>query len=165
MQNKKVKLIFLILVLLVSCGCNIISYKNIDKDEKGYFRAHYNSCGPEALDKAMFEMNQSSNTREISRSIQDGGNNLRFFLALCHPELIEITLPHEMQKVTARYGFQTKTTKSLENLKETDIALILVSNKTYTKCHWLCFPVDQNIKTFFGEGTRIHKIFLLKKVD
>ncbi len=46
-----------------------------------------------------------------------------------------------------------------------DIALVLVYGKFISsEWHWMCYPVDDNINTFFGSNTKIDKIYLLKKI-
>ena len=50
--------------------------------------------------------------------------------------------------------------------KGKDIAFILVRGKFVSKeWHWMCYPVDKDIKTFFGPNTVIDKVLLLRKAN
>ena len=160
------------LVLVINLGllnwsCSVFHSDKVQKDKDGYYARHYSSCGPRALDKAFKEFDINLGTNNISRQIQDTGNISRFLLSLAHYDTIQITFPSEIYQVIKNNGFEVIKLKQLEQLdSEVDVALILVSG-SYLKgqAHWLCFPVDENIKRYFGKGTKIAKIFLLKKLD
>ena len=45
-----------------------------------------------------------------------------------------------------------------------DIALVLIYGRFFSsEWHWVCYPIDKNISTFFGPDTNIDKVYLLKK--
>tara|TARA_Y100001972_G_C7606481_1_gene303979 strand:- start:301 stop:795 length:495 start_codon:yes stop_codon:yes gene_type:complete len=162
---------FKILILLSLCffnlNCSLLNPEEARKDKDGYYINHYWSCGPKALNKAFKELDIILSEKKISREIQDSGNFTRTLLSLVHYDALEITLPSEIKTIIKKHGFNTLEIKDLNHLNENvDVAIILVA-KNYLKgeAHWLCFPVDDRITNYFGENTRILKIFLLKKVD
>ena len=167
MRFKILHLIFLLSLIVLSCNCSIFYPSEVKKDEQGYYTRHYSSCGPIALNKAFKEFNINLGRDNISREIQDSGNISRFLLSLVHYDTIQITFPSEVYRTIENNGFKVVKIKNLEELdSKVDVALVLVAaNYLKGEAHWLCFPADKNIKTWFGKNTRIVKIFLLKKVD
>jgi hypothetical protein len=159
--------VFLLLCLcLINVNCSLLNPDKIIYD-KGYYVNHYWSCGPLALERAFKELDIILGREKISKEIQDTGNFTRTLLSLIHYDALEITLPSEIKTIIKKHGFNTLEIKDLNHLNSNvDVALILVA-KNYLKgqAHWLCFPADSNIENFFGENTKIIKIFLLKKVD
>ena len=58
---------------------------------------------------------------------------------------------------------RAKVLKAFRHLKKNDVALILVKKKYSISYHWMCYPVDLNIFTFYGRGsTVITDIYLIK---
>ena len=158
--------------LLISLGLLNWSYsifhpEKVKKDEAGYYTDHYWSCGPRALNKAFKELDIYLSSKKISQEIQDSGNLSRALLSLVHHDAVQITFPCEMYHVIEKHGFRVVGLKELKQLNsKIDIALILVArNYLDGEAHWLCFPVDNDIKGFFGKETKIVKIFLLKLID
>ena len=152
---------------LLNWSCAIFHPNEVRKDKEGYYVNHYWSCGPRALSKAFKELDIHLSAKKISQEIQDSGNLSRNLLSLIHYETVQITFPNEIYSTIKKHGFKVIELKQLEELKEeVDVALILVAG-SYLKgqAHWVCFPVDSNIKKYFGENTKIIKIFLLKKLD
>jgi len=75
-----------------------------------------------------------------------------------------ITFPTELKSILKKHGFRTVNVSDLEELsQEKDTALVLIKKKSSLSYHWMCFPVDKNIKTFFGKDTIIKEIYLIKK--
>jgi hypothetical protein len=152
---------------LLNWSCSLFHPHEVEKDDQGYYINHYWSCGPKALSKAFKELDIHLSAKKISQEIQDSGNLSRSLLSLVHYDTVQITFPSEIYSTIEKNGFKVVELKELEKLNpEVDVALILVA-KSYLKgqAHWLCFPVDTNIESYFGKGTKIIKIFLLKKVD
>tara|TARA_R100000808_G_C2153403_1_gene163564 strand:- start:3896 stop:4165 length:270 start_codon:yes stop_codon:yes gene_type:complete len=76
----------------------------------------------------------------------------------------KITFPQELKEILKKNGFTIVNIKALEDLnKYEDTALVLIKQKGDLNYHWMCFPVDKNIKTFFGKQTIIKEIYLIKK--
>tara|TARA_Y100000310_G_scaffold295294_1_gene326477 strand:+ start:2668 stop:2910 length:243 start_codon:yes stop_codon:yes gene_type:complete len=79
-------------------------------------------------------------------------------------ECRKITFPTELKSILKKHGFRIVNVSDLEELNENeDTALVLVKRKNNLNYHWMCFPVDKNIKTFFGKDTIIKEIYLIKK--
>jgi len=70
-----------------------------------------------------------------------------------------------MKAVVKKYGFELITVNDFEKLDPSkDIALVLVYGRFLSRqWHWMCYPVDENVKTYFGPDTKIDKIYLLQK--
>lgn len=128
---------------------------------------HIFSCGPQAIQKAFAEFNIHMPLSNISHAMQSDtscSNLLRDFLSVLHTEARRITFPAELKRILKKNGFTIVSINSLKDLDENkDIALILIKNGRSFNYHWMCFPVDKNIKTFFGQDTIIKEIYLIKK--
>ena len=158
---------------LFNTGCSILHPDSLEK-EKGYYSNHLSSCGPRAVQKAVMDLRKVGiwNKRyitllEVGRDIQDnGGNSFRLILSLFHHEAVQITFPYEVKRYFEKQGLQVTEVDSLNGLdSKVDTAVVLIRDGAITnKWHWLCFPKDSNIETHFGEDTKIHLIFLVKKV-
>lgn len=167
MRFKALYFALLISLGLLNWSCSIFHPEKVKKDEAGYYASHYWSCGPIALNKAFKELDIYLSSKKISREIQDSGNLSRVLLSLVHYDTIQITFPSEVYSVIEKHGFKVIELEELKQLdSRVDVALVLVA-KNYLKgeAHWLCFPIDENIEEFFGKGTRVVKIFLLKHID
>ena len=103
---------------------------------------------------------------EISKQMQDDGILLKRFLSFFDREVICVTWSREMKKAAGKYGFELIDVDKFEKLDPSkDIAFILVRGRFISQdWHWMCYPVDKNIKSYFGEKTKIDKILLLKKI-
>ena len=167
MRFKIFNLALLVGVCFLNWSCALFHPDKVKKDEGGYYLRHYWSCGPRALNKAFKEFDIFLGEKKISQEIQDSGNTTRHLLSLIHYDTIQITLPSEILSVIKKHGFKVIKVTELRQLNpRVDLALILVTGSYIRgEAHWLCFPVDNNIKKFFGEETRVSKIFLLKKID
>lgn len=158
-----------LLVLNALCflnyGCSLMHPDSLARDNQGYFKKHYYSCGPQALAKAITEIDSYKAVTQVSKDIQETGNGFRFILSLFHHEAISITFPSEVKDVCEQYGYEVIEINDFDGLDpEKDVAIVLVWGKVLKhEAHWLCFPVDKDIKSFFGEGTTISKIFIIKK--
>ena len=138
---------------------------SLTRDDQGYFKKHYYSCGPQALAKAVIELGDYKTIVQVSKDIQETGNGSRFILSLFHHDAISITFPSEVKDICEQYGYEAVEIDDFDSLDpEKDVAMVLVWGKVLGyEAHWLCFPVDKDIKSFFGEGTTISKIFIIKK--
>lgn len=152
-------------ICMLNWSCSILKPGSLKQDEDGYYVRHFNSCGPRALRKALEEFGVFLTEQEISRQIQDTGNGSRVLLSFVHHDTIRMTLPSEIKDFLKKHGYEITNIKDLEELnKQTDVAIILVA-KNYLKgeTHWLALPQDRGIIDYFGKGTKIVKIYLLKK--
>jgi len=151
-------------------GCSAL---NQSPKENGYYLSHLNSCGPVAVEKAIngyyhkrgivFAKNPAPRD-EVSRRIQDNGNGWRDFMGLFHENASQVTCPHEVVEVCKQYGFKVVSTGDFYKLdSEKDIALILLYSNLL-EWHWVCFPIDKNIPNWYGDSTKIVKVFILEKM-
>ena len=100
--------------------------------------------------------------REISYTIQRGGDITRSILALFDQEARSITWPSEIIKFLEKRGYTVSTVKDIEALTLAgNVALVLVRNGLSLDYHWMCFPSDSNIKAHFGKKTEIKLILLI----
>ena len=147
-------------------GCSLMHPNSLDRDDQGYLKKHYYSCGPQALSKALRELDNYKTAPDISRDIQDSGNGSRLILSLLHHEAVGITFPSEVKKFFEENGYEVIEVDDIDSLNpEKDVALVLIwwGEPIEHNAHWLCFPVDKNIKRYLGEKTSISHIFLIKK--
>lgn len=162
-------ILWAIAVCLLNVSCVVFHPEQFERDELGYYIKHYNACGPIALEKALEALgDDSANRVEISRGIQDEGNFLRGVISLFHYDGLLVTLPTEMKAACKEHGYKVIELDNLDELKEKDVALVLIWGRIFKKeAHWVMFPIDNKIKNFkewYGEYTEISKIYLLKKI-
>jgi hypothetical protein len=175
-MKKKISWVFAIAFLLgpFFSGCGI--FHPAIKDSDGYYTAHFNCCGPISIEKAInrYYHNQGivfvrnpAPRKEVSKIIQDNGQAFKSFLALLDRDAVCSTWSWEIKAAVKKYGFTLVNADDFEKLDPSkDIAFVLVRGKFLSKAwHWMCYPVDTNIKTFFGSDTKIDKILLLKKIN
>ena len=167
-----ISLLFVLAPLFSGCGI----FHPPSKDGNGYYTAHFDCCGPRAIEAAINYYYQKQGIvflknpaprKEISKLIQDDGMYFKKFLSFFDRQAVCSTWSWEMKKVVKKYGFELVDADSFEKLDPSkDIAIILVRGKFISKeWHWMCFPVHEDIKTFFGSNTKIDKILLLKKIN
>ena len=66
--------------------------------------------------------------------------------------------------IAIQEGYSVKKIKKYSDLNETmDVAIILIKQKNALNYHWMCFPVDKNILSFFGKDTILKEIYLISK--
>ena len=158
----------LAIVPLMSCAL----FDRHQKNEEGFYEAHYSTCGPVALRKAFNEfyiregivfVRDPHPRDEISKLIQKRGMKAKELLSFFHKDTICITWPNEMKYVANHYGFELITVDDIDDLDpEKDIAIVLVHGKLLSnQYHWTVFPVDE-VKKFYGESTVIDIVYLLK---
>ena len=128
---------------------------------------HIQSCGPAALHKVFLQFGIYIDEEKLSHTIQSDpscSNLLREIASVFSIEGRKITFPAELKSILKKHGFKFVNISTLKELdKEKDTALVLVKEKNSLNYHWMCFPVDENIKTFFGKDTIIKEIYLIKK--
>ncbi len=128
---------------------------------------HVYSCGPKALHKVFLRFGIYISVEDLSHSMQSSpscANLLREIACVFSMECRKITFPTELKSILKKHGFRIVNVSDLEELNENeDTALVLVKRKNNLNYHWMCFPVDKNIKTFFGKDTIIKEIYLIKK--
>ena len=162
---------FCILSLFLA-GCGLVKqygepshYRALKKDNRDPL--HINSCGPDALQKAFSKLGIETNIEALSQSIQKDfkcNNLVRDFLSVFINEARRITFPEEVIHVLEFHGFKVVKVDKLEFLNVlTDVAIVLVKKENILDYHWMCFPIDKNISTFFGNDTVIKEIYLITK--
>ena len=145
---------------LVATGCGVFQ-------KKKYY--HYNSCGPDALYHATYRLGIRSSEVEISREILNNSecySLLRDFLSMFRGEAKEITFPSEIKKYLKdkKIKITYLTKEEFKSLSTNQTAVVLVSKKGSLTYHWACWPVTNNVDSFFGKGsTLIHQIILLER--
>ena len=164
----------LLVVAPLFSGCGIFNPPL--RDSQGYYIAHFNCCGPVAIEKAINKyyrdqgivfVKNPAPREEVSKRIQDDGQVFKSFLAIFERSSVCATWSWEMESVVKKYGFKLISVNDFEKLDPSkDIAFVLVRGKFISdQWHWMCYPVDKNITTYFGEDTKIDKIYLLKKAS
>lgn len=155
-----------LILLAPFMGCSL--FTGLKKNSEGYYGEHYYACGPIALEKAFLEYYQRQGVAYcvrrtlLSKSIQDSGMIGKEILSLFSSDAIQITWPSEMKMIAQQHGFKTSSIKDIRDLDpEKHIALVLVYSKI-TDYHWVVFPIDDP-EDFYGEDTKIHKIYLLER--
>ena len=157
-------LVWVIAISLLNLGCIVFHPESAVRDKHGYYIKHYGSCGIVALYKARSNFSDHSSREKISRDIQDSGNIVRILLSLVHHHSFYITWPHEIKNHLNKHGYKVEEIDDLQSLNEKDIAIVLVKGSvTKQQLHWMCYPDDHDIKTYFGENTEIVKIYLIEK--
>ncbi len=148
---KNVIFIFLINIISFSSGCGALHA--LTQNTVKYNLKHENSCAPRAIQKALWEVGGDSDRLEISREIKSGNNLVR----------PNITMPSEVRAYFKSNGFYIKKIKNFQDLKEGDVALVLIKEKNSIIYHWMCYPIDYNITGYFGDRTIVKDIYIIKK--
>ena len=163
---KKYVLPFILLALILFCGCGAIKKGTFATDDSGAFKRHYISCGPNAIENALKEfshLNVTYSDIEISREIQKSGNLMRVIMSIFNQEAMEITWPHELVNFLTSKGFTVEQTE-FDKLKAGDVAIVLIKKDFHTY-HWVTYPTKSKdtIENFFSTSTTIVKTLLIKK--
>ena len=163
---RRCKILLIMSLLLLNYGCVLFHPESLKADRDGYYIRHFHSCGPVTLKKALSELDIHVTEKELSKQIQSSGNLTRALLTLIHHQTIEITLPSEIKNVCLSYGYKVTKVKNLNDLDpKKDVAIVLVMHDIFRgETHWACFPTD-DIENYFGKGTKISKIYLLKRIN
>ena len=165
MKNVINILIFNLLFFSVGCGTLYnLSESKIEREKRanGVDPLHTYSCGPIAIRKAHDALGGNVFSSSISKEILDHGNWARSLLSVFTHKAREITMPSEIIRYFESRGFQIKKIKNFKQLKETDVSIILIKKKNTIYYHWVCFPVDSDIITYWGDLTLVKIIFLIK---
>jgi len=163
-------MVFLLAFFMSGCGI-LQSARTSDyvknQRSKNLDPYHIYSCGPEAIQKALLRFGIESDIKNLSHAMQSSpscANLMREIAAVFSIQGRKITFPSEIKKTLKKRGFKIVNIRSLEELDENkDTALVLIKQKNALNYHWICFPVDRNIETFFGKDTIIKEIYLIKK--
>ena len=134
----KIALIGFIFTLSLSLGCGTLDtlfnedpqtrleiYSNRDP-------RHIRSCGPEALQKALKNLDKDESLSEISIEIQKDKSPedcFRKFLSVFSSAAREITFPNEMKRFLEKKGFKLKKVKEDSLNKTRDVAIALVKRE------------------------------------
>ena len=163
--NKWIAWFLAICLLNISCA---VFHTDKLKKEDGYYIRHYNSCGPDAIQDALRELEgQYVATKEISKKIQDNGNARRTALTLIHYDALWITWPAELVKYFRDRGYKVTTT-TLESLSPEDTAVVLIKGQVLKQeWHWVTFPTysKETIKNYykaFGSSTSVIQVYKIE---
>ena len=166
---KKRTLITLILCLyamVLNTSCGLFHPPN---RENGYLTAHYYSCGPVAISRALdlysekhgVKFKRKLQPKEISIEIQDkrGFLDVTELLVLFDKQAAEITWPVEMKRALKARNITIKKIQNTDELKD-DVAILLVRKKgTLDTFHWIVHPWDP--LHFYGDKTVFEEIYVL----
>ena len=163
---RKYVLPFILLLLILFCGCGALKQGTFVTDHSGAFKGHYISCGPKAIGNALKEfshLNLTYSDIEISREIQKSGNIIRVLKSNFDGEAMEITWPHELDNFLTSKGFAVEEIE-FNDLKAGDVAIVLIKKDFHTY-HWITYPSSskETIKNFFYPTNKIIKTLLIKK--
>ena len=126
---------------------------------------HVYSCGPEAVQKALLRFGVSTDLESLSHAMQSSpscANLMRDVASIFHIDGRKITFPSELKTALKKNGLKVTTVKSLKELdKDKDTALVLIKRNGLIVYHWMCFPTDKYIESFFGKDTVIKEIYLV----
>lgn len=154
------------LFFLVGCGTlyNLTENKKAKQERiNGYDPLHVQSCGPTAIKKAYLLLGQEIQRKDISKEIRQDGNFMRSILSIFSHHARSITFPSEIIKYFESHNFKVKSIKSYNQLKNGDIAIVLIKKNNTLMYHWVCFPYDINIESFFGAATSVLDIYLIAR--
>lgn len=137
--------------------------------QDGYLTAHFNSCGPIALERALNDYARKHNItlkraydrRSISIEIQDarGFINLAELVILLDKEAASITWPREIKERLKVRNIEIREIDSVDEL-EGEIAIILVRKKgSIDSYHWIAYP--SNSIQHYGDKTIVSRLFVL----
>jgi len=169
MKRKPIKWIaWTLAICLLNVSCAMFHPEKLQKED-GYYTRHYYSCGPDAIQDALRELeNQWVPNKEISREIQDNGNGRRAALTLIHYNALWITWPAELVKYFRDRGYKVTTT-TLGALSAKDTAIVLLKGRALKQeWHWITFPTNskEEIKNYYkivGGPTSVMKVYKIEK--
>ena len=160
-----------IVAVVMFTGCGILKPPH---KADGYYTAHYNSCGPQAIQDAIehyYRVNKEYrplrhlSRADISQDIQDTHSLVdgRKCMTLLHKDFAAITWPHEVKEICESYGFTVTKLDSLDDFRMGQTGIVLIHQRSSLVYHWVCHPTD-DVDDFYGEdGTIILDIFLLTR--
>lgn len=149
-------------------GCGLF-YKSTPAElawkKMGVDSFHFNSCGPKSLHKVHKNFGKEIDTTMISVDIQHARKiDLYQLLGLIDERFRGITNPCELKSYCRRNGFEV-TTMKYEDLKEGDVAIVLIKGyDDLHEWHWMTWPDEKDeIPTYFDEHTKIIRKYLITK--
>lgn len=154
----------------LSMGCGALKSSRLPSSQNE--RQHIMSCGPEAIRNAVYELNlnghnvQSVSLTEISKELKKKNKCstiTRDVVSLFVYESKRVTFPCEIKKYFTDRGFRVETLKELDELKQGDVAIVLIYRKGTLSYHWITYPASNNIIKFFGKDTVLKRIYLLER--
>jgi len=160
-------LVYLMAVALLNHGCAVFHPDKLERED-GYYIRHFNSCGPDAIQDALIELEGYVTCKEISKKIQDNGNGRRVALTLIHYNALWITWPAELKKYFTDKGYKVTAT-TLDLLTQNDVAIVLIKGSAIKQqWHWITHPtysIDK-IKNYYesvGESTAVLSVYKITK--
>ena len=143
-------------------GCGVLqsisdSTLHCDKRVKSLDPFHIYSCGPKALEKAMRYSQHDSLASKANYSyyLQRDDFFLRDCLSLFDERARSITFPGEVKKILRKEEIDFRVIKKLSELQSDDVALVLIKKSWSLDYHWMCYPVDEKIESYFGKGKTV----------
>ena len=106
----------------------------------------------------------SATRAKVSNHIQTSAVlPIRGLLSIFNERARSITFPSEIKRVLKVYNITVKKVKSIRHLKKDDVAIVLIRKTSSLDYHWICYPVNKNIKSYYGaKKTRVVAVYLLK---
>lgn len=152
-------------ISLLNTGCIAFHPESAERDKDGHYIDHFWSCGPTAIYKSLWSFDPRGSREQISKEIQSTGNFTRTLLLFVHHEFVSATFPCEIKQYYQSHNLKVKEVDGLSQLKSGDVAIVLIrgnlsKGQVY---HWLCYPADERIESFYGEDTKIVKIYLISQ--
>ena len=167
----------LIACFILNSGCGILHPPH--KDAQGFYTAHYDSCGPIAVQEALtrycqvhgIKFKRAITTKELSRHIQKNGPPFIFnrtkILMIFDRDAAGITWPSEIKTACQLYGVKlTRVHKNQLWLRNNPNAtyIVLVHKKwTINNYHWFAYP--GNTAHHFGDDTVFDVVYMLEPIQ
>lgn len=167
------RLFSLSLVFFLLLGCGLLKQQSEparDSSHEKFYKdpKHFKSCGPKALSNILKTFNKESDVNFLSYSVQVNfkfNSFLRNFLAIFfNDEARGITFQEEMIYILEKNGLKVERIDDFGKLKDQiDVALVLIHERNTLNYHWMAFPVDENILSFFEEETIVEDVYLVSE--
>ena len=168
------RLAAIITLSVIGAGCGPIYYLSepyIHKEARlnGYELCHLQSCGPKALSEAFRYFGIKRTPLQMGRELQDDDHyHYRSILSLVSHKFNQITCPTELLQMCKKYNFKITKKKTLNELNEDDVAIVLVKGRDdLWEWHWITYPKHSKteINKYFEEETRIKSIYILNEKE
>ncbi|MAF24955.1 hypothetical protein CL634_05205 [bacterium] len=169
-----------LLTLLLFGGCGTIRSSKDSawvKKERAAGRdpVHIGSCGPDAVYDALHYIHRHIkfirnpfSKKEISIIIQKRHTTAcRNFYGIFDERAREISFISDLMAVLRHYniGVYDLGSNDLKSVGKDRTAIVLIKKKNSLDYHWITYPVNGNITTFYGDDTVIKKIYVLFRLS
>jgi len=169
-MKKVLAILGLLTLCIIVTGCGV--FDRPVKTSDGLYRAHYTSCGPEALQAAITQFKINNNLYvskdlhyvTISKQIQLNEKcPSRHILSYIDKTAVEITWPHEIKAICSKYDIKLVEV-NIEDVIKKEVYIILANNKKkFFYYHWYAWP-GQHLY-YFGDNTGIDRVYRLEQIE